>query len=249
MRDFLIYGLLAFLLVAAWVLRSPWFKGLLGEVQVNSSLRGQLDQQQYRLIKDLTLPAGDGTTQVDHVILSRFGVFVIETKNMTGWIFGTEKQAQWTQTIYRKKSRFQNPLRQNYKHIKTIQELLGLKNHQLHGIVVFVGSGVPKTQMPASVVWGTRSLVEYIRSKRDVVFDQEDLDGVAERLTGVQLKAGMQTRRTHNRHVKAIAAERQDPAKCPRCGGGLVERTNRKTNEPFLSCSKFPKCRGTRKLA
>jgi hypothetical protein len=68
------------------------------------------------------LPSQGSTTQIDHVLVSVYGIFVIETKNMKGWIFGDERSAQWTQSIFGKKSRFQNPLRQNYRHVKALAE-------------------------------------------------------------------------------------------------------------------------------
>jgi len=102
---------------------------------------------------DLVLPTPDGTTQVDHVIVSRFGVFVIETKNMTGWIFGDERSRKWTQTLYRKKYPFQNPLRQNYKHVKAVESIAGLRSRCVHSVVVFVGGSKFKTPMPANVVY------------------------------------------------------------------------------------------------
>jgi len=103
------------------ILRLPTVKGKLGEVYVRKGLRKKLTSDQYSIINDVTLPLDDGgTTQVDHIVVSPFGIFVIETKNMKGWIFGSEKQAKWTQTIYRTKHSFQNPLRQNYKHTSSI---------------------------------------------------------------------------------------------------------------------------------
>lgn len=238
--------LVAIVAAATTILRSPWFKGVLGEFWVNSSLSKRLDEDQYQLFKNLTLPSRDGTTQIDHVVMSRFGIFVIETKNMSGWIFGNENQARWTQVIYRKKTKFQNPLRQNYKHVKTVQDLLGISADKLYNIVVFVGSGVPKTPMPSNVVWSTGSLLETIKSKRVELFDQDELTGFAERLAEARHRSGIQTHRAHVRHVKSQVALRQSDANCPRCGAELVERTNRKSGARFLSCSRFPKCRGTR---
>lgn len=249
MQDFLIFGLFALVLVAAWVLRSAWFKGARGEARVNSSLRALLDEHDYRLFKDLTLATRGASTQIDHVVVSRFGVFVIETKNMKGWIFGSADQALWTQVIYRHKSQFQNPIRQNYKHVKAVQELLGIEAHQLHSVVAFVGSGVPKTAMPIGVIWGVRSLAEYIKSKRVVVLEENELGRLAESLSKNTLQPGIRTRRAHVRHVKTQIAKRQhDSEKCARCGAKLVERTNRQSGERFLGCSRFPRCRGTRKL-
>lgn len=100
--------------------KSPFGKGLLGEAFVNAILYFGLDKEEYRLIKDVTLYTEDGTTQIDHIIVSVYGVFVVETKNMKGWIFGGEHQSSWTQSIYKHKMKFQNPLHQNYKHTKTI---------------------------------------------------------------------------------------------------------------------------------
>ncbi len=76
------------LLLIAVVIKTPWFKGMIGEWFINVSIRLFLDRREYHLLKDVTLPTPQGTTQIDHVIVSRFGVFVIETKNMKGWIFG-----------------------------------------------------------------------------------------------------------------------------------------------------------------
>ena len=93
------------------VLKSPWFKGVLGEFLVNFLLKKYLPKEKYTLIKNVTLPTDDGTTQIDHIVVSEFGLFVIETKNMKGWIFGNAKQKQWTQKIFKYSGKFQNPLR------------------------------------------------------------------------------------------------------------------------------------------
>ena len=83
--------------ILAGVLKSPWFKGVVGEFIVNLSAKFLLDKEKYQLIKNVTLPTEDGSTQIDHIIVSEFGVFVVETKNMKGWIFGGPNQKTWTQ--------------------------------------------------------------------------------------------------------------------------------------------------------
>ncbi len=247
MTELLAGGFAVLAVLAVWVTRSAWFKGKSGEATVHSALRRQLDETGFRILKDLTLPATDGSTQIDHVVISRFGVFVIETKNMQGWIFGSADQTHWTQTLYRRKSRFQNPVRQNYGHVKAVQAALDLDADRIHSVVVFVGSAVPRTAMPPGVVWGAQSLIEHIRMRRLAAFEEGEIGGLADRLAQKRLRPGLLTNRAHVRHVKALAARRQsETAKCPRCGSGMIERTNRKSGEAFLSCSRFPKCRGTR---
>src|SRR5262245_47960315 len=127
-------------LVLLSVLRSPWFKGIVGETLVRASARLALPAETYHSYHNATLPSLDGTTQVDHVVICRFGVFAIETKHMKGWIFGGEHDAQWTQRIFKQTYKFQNPLRQNYKHVKALEAALGLPLDQIHSVVVFSGA-------------------------------------------------------------------------------------------------------------
>jgi restriction system protein len=243
-----VIGLAAFLVVV-WVLGSGWFKGALGEFRVRRWLRTRLDGNDYQVFNDLTVPTRDGTTQIDHVIVSRFGVFVVETKNMKGWIFGSADRAAWTQVIYRRKSKFQNPIHQNYKHIKAIQDLLRVEKHKLHGIVAFVGSATAKSVMPLGVVWGARSLVEAVKSKRVAVLTEDEVRTFAARLSDDTFRSDMQTRSEHVKQVKAQVASRRDPGNCPRCGAELVERTNRQSGDKFLACNRYPSCKGTRPLS
>lgn len=75
-------------------------KGWFGETMTNAVLWGVLDKEIYHRLNNVTLPKENGmTTQIDHIIISQYGIFVIETKNYKGWIFGNEKQENWTQVI------------------------------------------------------------------------------------------------------------------------------------------------------
>ena len=82
------------------IFKTPWFKGVLGEALVKLAAKLRLPEDTYHRIHNVTLPTPDGTTQIDHIFVSRFGIFVVETKNMKGWIFGGENQPQWTQKIF-----------------------------------------------------------------------------------------------------------------------------------------------------
>ena len=210
------------LVILAAVIKSPWFKGKAGEAIVNLSSRLLLDKNRYHLIKNVTLPTADGTTQIDHIIVSRYGVFVVETKNVKGWIFGNAKQRYWTQKIFKHAQKFQNPLHQNYKHVKTLQALLGLGDHQVHSVVVFVGESTFKTAMPDNVTQGI-GYVRYIRSKKDLVLSSEQASEVLEKVASGRLKASLSTDRAHNRHVRALVAERHGISPGHSGGRGLLK--------------------------
>lgn len=246
------YWLLIFapVLVLTLILRSAWFKGKLGEFKVNVGVTLLLNRKIYRLVKDVTLPVGGETTQIDHLVVSPYGIFVIETKNMMGWIFGQPNQSQWTQVIYRFKQRFQNPLLQNNVHVKVVQKLLGLGPHQVHNVVVFVGASTFKTQMPAEVMHGVFNLANFIRSKHVPVFAEDEVLRLIEEILDKRLDPGLRTNITHVRSVKRkISNSIGDAGKaCPRCGGDMVERANNRSGERFLGCKRYPRCEGVRSL-
>ena len=228
---------------AIWYVGSPGFKGSVGERRVNKGLQRSLPEQDYTIVSDLTLPSQGGTTQIDHIVVSRFGVFVIETKNMQGWIFGKADQAKWTQSIYRKKNRFQNPLHQNYKHVKAVQDTLGIAEEQIYNLVVFVGSAEPRTQMPEDVSWSVRELLQSIVSKQIVIFDDQQVARLSARLSHGDFQTTKGIKQAHIRHVERAMNV------CPKCGADLVLRTSKKSGYQFYGCSQFPKCRGTRQIS
>jgi len=160
-----------------------------------------LDVAKYTIINDVTLPLEDGgSTQIDHIIVSNFGVFVIETKNMSGWIFGSEHQTKWTQTIHRSKHPFQNPLRQNYKHTKTLAHSLDIPHELFHSVVVFTPNAELKTKMPNNV-GHLKEMMAYIKSFNEEVSDNQTKLEITNLIQSIKLKQG---RKTNKQHVKYL---------------------------------------------
>jgi hypothetical protein len=127
-------------------------KGWLGEKMTTFGIWMRLDPKVYRRVHNVIVPASNGTTQIDHVLVSIYGIFVIETKNLDGWIFGSAEQETWTQCFFAKKFQFQNPLRQNYRHTRCLANFLGLNHDLLHSVVFFIGDCKLKTKMPDNVL-------------------------------------------------------------------------------------------------
>ena len=157
---------IGFVLIALSVIRiyCHFNKGRMGECLVAARLRKGLPEGEYEILNNIYLPIDDGaTTQIDHVVVSRFGVFVVETKNYSGWIFADASSSVWTQTIYQVKNTFQNPIRQNYRHVCAIADNLGIPKEYIRSVVAFTGDCEFKTPMPDGVVY-SRKLVDYIKS-------------------------------------------------------------------------------------
>jgi hypothetical protein len=136
-----------------------------GEALLSSVVRANFGPPDYHLMNHVTLHLKDGTTQIDHILVSRFGVFVIETKDYKGWIFASAKQANWTQVLYRLKFKFQNPIFQNFRHVRAVQSLLDfLPTGAIKSVVVFTGEARFKTEIPKGV-FNISGLIDYLREQ------------------------------------------------------------------------------------
>jgi hypothetical protein len=215
------------------------FKGWLGEKSTQFGMWMKLDSETYHRFHNLILSTPNGTTQIDHVLLSRFGVFVIETKNYNGWIFGNEDQKSWTQVLHRAKYSFQNPLHQNYRHTKALSELLNVELSKIHSIVFFIGDAKLKTNLPANVM--TSGLSAYIRAFNRVVFADTELAQLEQHLAKLQ-----STSVSSQEHVFNLRERHSSTTTCPKCGSPLIKRIAKRgpqKGDEFWGCSGFPSCK------
>lgn len=202
-----------------------------------------LDNKIYRRLHNVILETGNGTTQVDHVYLSRYGIFVIETKHMKGWIFGSEKDKQWTQKFRGGKSfKFQNPLRQNYRHVKAISEALAADEQHVHSIILFISDDrlQLKTPMPENVTRSPFVATRYIKRFTEPVFSDEELSRFENELQAI--KDSQISTREHVENIKNRYAQTDT---CPKCGSAMVRRVGKKDSNKgnvYMACSAFPKC-------
>jgi hypothetical protein len=137
-----------------------------GEALLSRVVRSNLGWPGYHLMNHVTLPLKEGTTQIDHILVSRFGVFVIETKDYKGWIFADANQANWTQVLFKVKFRFQNPIFQNSRHVRAVLNLLDfLPADAVKSVVVFTGDAEFKTEVPQGVC-RISGLIDYLREHK-----------------------------------------------------------------------------------
>ncbi len=174
------FWLLLALLVAVTYLKSKKrrIKGWVGEAVTKMGSLDKLNSATYRCYHDLYLPRpdGKGTTQIDHVVVSKCGVFVIETKNFSGWIFAGPDDPKWTQQHYKKRTRIDNPLHQNRLHVRALKQFLGLADNAFIPIVWMAGDAVFKTAVPSGVLMS--GLGKHIISHTREVLNSVEVDRV-----------------------------------------------------------------------
>lgn len=157
------------------------------------------------LLNNVTLKTETGTTQIDHILVTEAGLFVIETKHYTGWILGQPYDDYWTQVIYRKKSRFRNPLMQNYGHLKTVQSLFKLPEGAFIGVVVFTGDAEIKTNAGPNVIQ-LNQLLDFIEQRREPLLDERQIAYVVGRLEMKRLRRSLETDEYHLNYVRKKVA-------------------------------------------
>ena len=196
--------ILAFVAIGIIKAFKPFIKGKVGEFAVALHVKLYLKDPEYILLNDCTLPdEQSGTTQIDHILLSPYGIFIIETKNYKGWIFGSERQKMWTQKIFKKSYKFQNPLHQNYKHQKVLEQVLAdiITPEYLHSIVVFMLDCEFKTDMPVNVFRGA-AWVDYVKNFKVEVIPAMKLKRIQLRIEKEVLEKSWKTNQIHVENLK-----------------------------------------------
>jgi hypothetical protein len=151
----------------------------------------------------------DGTTQVDHILVSRFGVYVIETKDYNGWIFGSATEAMWTHVHFRLRFRHQNPIFQNCRHVRAVQGLLDfLPAEAIKSVVVLCGNAEFKTEAPQGVI-AIDQLATYLREQTKEVMSLNRLQYCVGRLETARLAISTET---DVEHVENLARRFRDGA-------------------------------------
>ncbi|MCG2730332.1 MAG: NERD domain-containing protein, partial [Acetobacterium sp.] len=206
-------------------------------------------KEQYVVYNNILLKTDYGMTQIDHIVLSVFGVFVIETKNYQGWIFGNERENYWTQNIYGKKTRFKNPILQNYGHVKAIEHVFSdFEALKIIPIVAFSGRSELKVTVNSENVIKFSHLNDQIRSYTSKIMTIETVMKMGDVLVQNNIDS-KENRIEHDTKIKTNLKNNNtkiDNNSCPRCGGNLVNRNGK--YGPFIGCSNYPKCRFTKKI-
>lgn len=113
-------------------------KGLYGEYLIVKEL--QKLPGKHKTLVNLYIPKTNGdTTEIDVIFIHESMIYVIESKNYSGWIYGRERDYKWTQVFQNKKKyKFYNPIKQNRSHIQHLQRLLSSVDEKFfYSLIVF----------------------------------------------------------------------------------------------------------------
>lgn len=247
MNELYIFGLLI-IIFTIWIIFSlnrTKRLGKRGERNVTFNLH--FLPNEYHLFDDVYIDCGGKSVQIDHVVVSKYGIFVIETKNIKGWILGTDTSEYWTKNMYGKKYKFYNPVKQNFSHVKALQILLKISRDKFVPMVVFMPQATLKCTTNEIVITSHR-LLKTIRKYRNVILTDNEVDKIVMELSNLP-RVDKKMRTKHVSDIKKDVEAKKNKIEsgiCPKCNGILIER--RGPYGRFWGCSNYPKCKFVQKI-
>jgi len=222
-------------------------KGKVGEKRVSHKL-DKLPEDKYRVLNNVILPTQSGTNQIDHIVVSVYGIFVIETKFYSGWIFGGENSEYWTQNIYGNKYQLYNPVLQNGGHVRTLLRLLKeYGDLPIFPIVAFSPQADLHINTTNACVVYWNQLYATIRRYSRERLSMEQVRAICRAIESSRLSSEeKENMKLHNENVHKTVFKKEESlssGRCPRCGGKLVLRDGKYGK--FYGCSNYPRCRFT----
>ena len=182
---FILTMVVVVIILIAYVKKQKAIKiGKDGEKMVSRALKKYAGIRSYKVINDLYLPLYDKTTQIDHVLIGFFGILVVETKNVSGEVYGDPKKKDWLHIMGKKnqlRHNLYNPLMQNQTHVDCVRHHLGLEkiyNVNIESVIVFSSKKVqlfmPKN-LPVVKLNKLKKFLHHPRFDKDVNVDVDKL--------------------------------------------------------------------------
>lgn len=159
-------------------------------------------------LHNIYIPYRGKTSEIDVLLVHTKGIFVIESKNYSGWIFGSEEQRYWTQCLQNKqKNRFYNPIMQNKTHINALSKFLGIDKDKIKSFIVF-SERCELKKVPEKtddyVVLKRDFLLKNLRKELEIrtdVFTIEEVDSIVNKLTPLT-NVSQEIKKQHIKNIK-----------------------------------------------
>lgn len=190
--------------IHARLLEKPTYRGWWGEYKVNFMLRlclsGEYNVFTNAIYRGKTKAE---STQVDHIVVSRFGLFVLETKSFKGKVLVDPLEPEtWVQLVGRRKYKVQSPLMQNYAHVKAVQQATGVHAQKIHSYAVMAGDADFPYGLPERV-YGLWGVVRKIQSYKAPVFTRRHVDDICAALKRRRVKGGYWAAQRHVERLRS----------------------------------------------
>lgn len=218
----------------------PFIFARRGEVMAAIRLL-MLPSDKYKVLNSVLLKTNWGNCQIDHVIVSSFGIFVLEIKNCKGTIYGGDNSEKWTRFLKKRKYELVNPIKQNANHIKVLKEFLRV-DCPFYSVIVFNNKAKVRSNAETALLTKQKDLIEDIKKQNAIVLSRDEVEEIADKIKQYSvgfISSTMKRNKKARVDIKRRVFSVSDDI-CPECGAKLTIRKSEYGE--FLSCSNYPKC-------
>lgn len=166
---------------------SPRFRGDIAESRVRRILAAGLEKSRYTVLDDVTIPSNGGTAHIDHIVVSKYGIFVIESQYAQGQVSGGEFQERWKQQHFGRSSQLDNPMHRNALQVEALARLLGVPASRFIPIVVMAGQKDFRTEMPENLL-EPEKLIRYMRKKAQQRLESDQASRVLKQIGDARIR-------------------------------------------------------------
>lgn len=277
---FAIFVVILFAIISYWVDRRRYEKTSYYQithhdywsVKRDSGTRGEyilfkklqfLEANGCKMLHNLYLQIGGKTQELDLLLITDRGLFAVESKNYSGWIFGNEDNIYWTQTLPNgknkaRKEKFYNPIMQNRKHCEFLEKCINEENIPIFSVIVFGDNceikdvTVKSDNVIVCVADELPYLIMQVLENRMQRYESSKIEALYKRLYPYS-QADEQTKQQHLQNAvaaknsrsiqKRVQTESVANEHCPKCGGILLVKQNKRAGYQYIECSNAPKCK------
>lgn len=224
-------------------------RGTVGEYRTDYVLNNDaLKELSYlRTISNVYVENNGNYTEIDVIALTEKGIYVMESKNYKGWIYGRAEDTNWTQCFKNgEKYKFYNPVKQNEGHINKLSQYLGVDKDKMFSFIIFSDLGTLKS-VPAptsnmciinryNLLWVMKSEL----NRRPTIFTRREINELYAKLLPLTQK----TEAEKQQHIDRVKGYTTGDI-CPYC-----QKPLRLINGPygkFYGCTGYPNCKFKRK--
>ena len=219
--------------------------------QVDAATQYLIESDSYYVMSDVVLLTFEGLIQIDFIIVSRFGVFVVASFDQAGVIEGSESSNTWSQIVNKSEiHEFSNPSKQLRKNTETLRSLVNLDKKKIFSVVVFDRISGFASSMRARTTHGNE-YIEYIRTKRELLLTTKEIKNIVETIEAKRKKQGLVSGLKHLDTSNQIGSILDNEEACPSCGSEMeikVEKSGGHAGQQYLRCVLYPTCRSTRTI-
>ncbi len=222
--------------------------GQFGEYMTEYALKNNNLKGEYIVLKNAYVPLKNKSTEIDLLMIHEKGIFVFESKNYSGCIFGKADEQNWIQKMPNgNKHIFYNPIKQNNTHIMALADYLSLPNDTFTSYIIF-SERCKLKKVPRStkeiVILKRNKMLKKLRKElknREIIYTKEQIKQFKIKLRPLT-NVSDEVKKQHIQDIK----QKHDNNICPFCGRKLIKRNGRYGY--FAGCTGYPKCKYTRQI-